>query len=336
MRVITRQAAARLVVLFAVLSLLILWAWFKMIRMPLQSYRDPLPPLTGEETATRELLKADVEHLASQIGDRNVIAYSQLGAAAEFIEARFSESGYAVKHLPYEVAGKTCENLEVEIPGQDPAGEVVVVGAHYDSVWGCPGANDNASGVAALLELARAFRAAKPSRALRFVAFVNEEPPYFQTTNMGSRVYARQCRERGDKIAAMLSLETIGFYTDADRSQQYPFPLGLFYPSRGNFIAFAGNTTSRALVIQCVRSFRRHTRFPSEGAALPGWLPGVGWSDHWAFWRERYPGVMITDTAPFRYAHYHTEADTPDKLDYDRMTRVVVGVEKVIQTLANP
>lgn len=336
MKLITREAALRLTLLFVLLGPLIVWAWFTMIRMPLQSYQGPWLPLTEKETARQEQLKADVEYLGDQIGDRNVIAYSQLNAAAEFIGTRLSEVGYAVKHLGYDVAGKTCNNLEVEIPGQDQAEEVVVVGAHYDSVWGCPGANDNASGVAALLGLARAFHATKPSRTLRFVAFVNEEPPYFQTTNMGSRVYARQCRERGDKIAAMLSLETIGCYTDADRSQKYPFPLGLFYPSRGNFIAFAGNTASRALVVECIRSFRNHTQFPSEGAALPGWLPGVGWSDHWPFWQEGYPGVMITDTAPFRYAHYHTPEDTPDKLVYDRMARVVGGVEKLIQELANP
>jgi Zn-dependent M28 family amino/carboxypeptidase len=228
------------------------------------------------------------------------------------------------------------------VGGTSRAAEIVVVGAHYDSVEGTRGANDNGSGVAALLAAARAFaqRSDRPARTLRFVAFANEEPPYFQGSGMGSLVYARACRARGDRVVAMVSLETIGFYTDMPDTQHYPPPLGIAYPSTGNFIGFVGNVASRALVRRAISAFRETTRFPSEGAALPEWMPGVGWSDHWSFWQAGYPAIMVTDTAPFRYPHYHDASDLPDKLSYDRMARVVDGIVvdgivRVIHALAN-
>ncbi len=165
--------------------------------------------------------------------------------------------------------------------------------------------------------------------------FVNEEPPYFQSAQMGSWVYAKACHDRDENVVAMISLETIGYYSDAPNSQHYPFPFGLLYPSTADFIAFVGNTASRALVRETVASFRRHAQFPSEGAAVPGWITGVGWSDHWAFWQEGYPALMVTDTAPFRYPHYHDSTDTPDKLDYERFARVVDGLAGVVGDLAD-
>jgi hypothetical protein len=163
---------------------------------------------------------------------------------------------------------------------------------------------------------------------------VNEEPPYFRSPKMGSVIYARQCRERNEKVIAMLSLETIGYYRDEWGSQKYPFPFGLMYPSTGNFIGFVGNTSSRDLVLKVVSSFRRHVRFPSEGGALPGFIPGIGLSDQWAFWQQGYPGIMVTDTALFRYPYYHTPNDTPDKVQYERLARVVVGMEGVVADIA--
>jgi Zn-dependent M28 family amino/carboxypeptidase len=193
------------------------------------------------------------------------------------------------------------------------------------------------TGVAATLALARRFAAAKPARTLRFVAFVNEEPPCFQTDTMGSAVYAKACREAGDDVRAMVSLETLGCYFDAPGWQQYPAPgLSLAYPSRGNYVAFVGNSASKALVREAVGTFRAHCAFPSEGTALPEWVPGVGWSDHWAFWREGFPALMVTDTAPFRYAEYHTARDTPDRIDYERLARVVSGLVHVVGRLAAP
>jgi Zn-dependent M28 family amino/carboxypeptidase len=199
----------------------------------------------------------------------------------------------------------------VKLPGTDAAGETVVIGAHYDSVAGAPGADDNASGAAGVLELARLLHGSAHRKTIRLVLFVNEEPPFFQTENMGSLVYARQLRTDHVSVSAMISLEMLGFYSDVSGSQKYPVLLGLFYPDRGNFIGFVGNPGSRTLVRQAVRSFRETTQFPSEGIAAPADWPGVGWSDHWSFWQKHYPAIMITDTALFRYPYYHTPLTRP-------------------------
>ena len=326
------RAIARILLLFAVPALV---AWWSMIRMPGMSFHGSPPPLTSEELTLRDELKADVQKLAGEIGERNVEHYSQLVAAADFIAQSFSQSGLVPRRDGYEVSGKLCENIELEIPGASQ--EIFVIGAHYDSVVGSPGANDNGSGVAALLALTRRFVGkSTPRQTLRFVAFANEEPGYFQTQEMGSWVYANRCQARGDKIAGMISLETVGYFSDAPDSQKYPmFGLKLFYPSAGNFIGFVGNFSSRELLRGALGTFRRRATLPSEGAALPASVPGVGWSDHWAFWQHGYPAIMITDTAPFRYPHYHARSDTPEKLDYDAMARLVAGLEDVVDDLAN-
>jgi hypothetical protein len=334
MRPITSATCRRLGVPALVLASLGFCGWRFMLRMPLESYRGPWVPLSPEETALRDALRRDVRVIAGEIGNRNWFVHPRLVEAAAWIEASLAQAGYKVRRLGYEVRGKTCHNLEVEIPGRTRPEEIVVIGAHYDSVHGCPAANDNGSGVAALLALARAFGGAKPERTIRFVAFVNEEPPFYHSSEMGSFVYARECRRRGDRVVAMLSLETIGYYRDERGSQMYPPPFGLFYPSEGNFIAFVGNVRSRALVQRCLATFRREVKFPSEGAALPGFIIGVGWSDHWSFWKAGYPAAMVTDTALFRYPYYHSPEDTPEKLDYDRMARVVAGLERVARDLA--
>ena len=305
-----------------------------MIRMPGRSFRGPAPQLTPDEMTLRDELVAHVQKLAGEIGERNLAHYPRLTEAAHYIETELTGAGYQVRRDNYEIEGKTCSNLEVELGGASR--DIVLIGAHYDSVFGSPGANDNGSGVAALLALARRFAGTHNSKTVRFVAFVNEEPFYFQSAEMGSFVYAGRCRERRDEISAMISLETIGYFSSQAGSQRYPVPgLGLLYPRTGNFIGFVGNVASRSLLRAAIGEFRRQARIPSEGAALPAMVPGVGWSDQWSFWQYGYPGIMVTDTAPFRYPHYHATSDTPDKLDYDSMTRVVAGMEKVIQHLAN-
>jgi len=286
-------------------------------------------PLSPDEVALREELQADVLKLAGEIGERNMWHYTQLNAAADFIENSFSRAGLQPRRDSYEMHGQACHNIEAEIRGASP--RILLVGAHYDSVLGSPGANDNGSGVAAMLALARRFVGRKTEHTLRFVAFVNEEPPYFLSNEMGSFVYAGRCKAR---IDAMISLETIGYFSDAPHSQTYPAPgLGILYPKVGNFIGFVGNVGSRALLRRSVALFRKHAKIPSEGAALPAFIPGVSWSDQWSFWRNGYPGIMITDTAPFRYPYYHSGSDTPDKLDYDRFALVVSGMQKVIEEL---
>ncbi|MDQ6861492.1 MAG: M28 family peptidase [Verrucomicrobiota bacterium] len=307
--------------------------WLLMIRMPGKSFRGNPPPLSADEIALRSELMAHVQKLAGEIGERNVQHYPELQAAADYIEHSLGEAGLRTRREGYDALGKRCDNIEAEITGT--SGEVFVVGAHYDSVFGSPGANDNGSGVAALLALAWRF-AGKPTTAtLRFVAFPNEEPFHFQTELMGSWVYADRCRARGDRIVGMISLETIGYFSNEPKSQNFPVPgLGGIYPTTGNFIAFVGNISSRALVRRAIGSFREEAKLPSEGTALPSSVPGVGWSDHWAFWQHGYPAFMITDTAPFRYPHYHARSDTPDKLDYDSMTRLVSALQHVIADCA--
>lgn len=303
------------------------------IRMPGKSYQGPLPPLTPHEMGLRDEIRRDVEELARQIGERNIRRYADLADAADFLEASLARSAYDVRRHGYEVAGLPCYNLDVEIQGSDRGDEIVIIGAHYDSMEGSPGANDNATGASAVLALARLFSGKKTSRTVRFVEFVNEEPPYFKSPVMGSLVYAGGCRSRGEKIVAMLSLETIGYYSDEKGSQHYPFPFSLFYPSTGNFIGFVGNTVSEGLVSDVVASFRRHAEFPSEGGALPSIIPGISFSDQWSFWRQGYSALMVTDTALFRYPYYHTRIDTPDKVKYDHLARVVAGLERVVADL---
>jgi len=151
---------------------------------------------------------------------------------------------------------------------------------------------------------------------------------------MGSLVHASGLKREGREVAAMISLETIGWYDDAPGSQRYPFPFNLLYPSTGDFIAFVANPPSRGLLRRVVGSFRQHVAFPSEGAVGLESIDGVGWSDQWAYWKQGWPAVMVTDTAPFRYPHYHTPRDSPEKLDYDRLARVVKGLEGVVRDLA--
>jgi hypothetical protein len=322
------------IVFWSLVCLGFIVGWFVMIRMPGQSFDGTAPPLSAQEKELRNELVADVHKLAGEIGERNMARYPQLLAAADYIETELKKAGWNVSRDEYEVGGKRCANIVAELPGK--SSEIVLIGAHYDSVFGAPGANDNGSGVAALLALARRLGGQPNEQRLRLVAFVNEEPGHFQSAHMGSYVYAGRCRARGDRISAMISLETIGYFSNVPGSQKYPmFGLGLIYPRAGNFIGFVGNVASRDLVRRAIGEFRRKARIPSEGAALPAAIPGVGWSDQWSFWQYGYPGIMVTDTAPFRYPHYHKASDTPDKLDYDSMTRVVAGMEGVIRHLAN-
>jgi hypothetical protein len=335
-RLASRAALKRLAVLFLLLVGALVWCWIAMIRMPGKSFDGPLPPLSQRQSELASELHRDVDMLAGIIGRRSVFYPKGLNNAVEFIDSSLSTAGFRVQRQEYEVLGVTCANLEVELRGASSSEEIVVIGAHYDSVDDSPAANDNGSGVAATLALARRFANAQQDRTLRFVFFVNEEPPFFQTSDMGSLVYATRCRERNENIVAMLSLETIGYYSDTSGSQTYPVkPVGWLYPNTGDFIGFVGNYASRHLVRNAIGSFREHAKFPSEGAALPGWITGVGWSDHWSFWQQGYPAIMITDTAPFRYPFYHSIDDTPDKLDYQRMARVVDGLANVISELCD-
>jgi Zn-dependent M28 family amino/carboxypeptidase len=331
LKLIDRASLKRLAILTLIITALLIFGWSLMVWMPGENYSQALPPLTAAEIKLKDRLKSDVETLAVKIGRRNFDSYQNLVAAKDFLSKELEQAGYTVKEQKYTIEGKTFSNLEVEIPGSSRADEILVIGGHYDSAFNSPGANDNATGAAAVLALAREFVGTKPMRTLRFVEFTNEEPPYFWTKNMGSLVYAQNAKEQDEKIVGMFSLETLGYFTDKANTQKYPPPLSFLYPNRGNFVGFISDIDSRELLRNTIRSFRAQAQFPSEGAALPSSIQGVGWSDQWSFWQQGYQALMITDTAPFRYPHYHTAEDTVDKIDFEKLSRVTDGISKVIR-----
>jgi Zn-dependent M28 family amino/carboxypeptidase len=259
-----------------------------------------------------------------------------LEAAARYIENDLRTAGYEVETQPYQAAGQTVRNIHVTL-GQAGAGlPSFVVGAHYDSAGIAPGANDNGSGVAMVLELARQLRTYQPKRhILRLVLFVNEERPFSKTEAMGSVQYANMLAAR-EKVAGMISLETLGAYYDKPGTQELPFPLGLVLRRDiADFVTFVGPLSARDLVNKVAGSFRSHTQFPSVAGVTHPFVRGTDWSDHWSFNRRGIPAIMITDTAFFRYPHYHKASDTPDKLDYDRLARVTMGIGRMLRQVVD-
>lgn len=282
-----------------------------------------------------EALERHVRTLAGEIGERNVWRPAALGAARDYIREAWRAQGHVVETQDYEAYGVLCSNLWITLPGVRRPGEIVLMGAHYDTVSGSPGADDNASGVAALLEIGRRLAGARPQRSIRLAAFVNEEPPFFFVGKMGSAVYARAAKRRGDDIRAMFALEMLGCYSDAPGSQAYPPGLGRGRPDRGDFIGFVANLHSRRLLKSALSAFRASTAFPVESVATVGWLPGINWSDHLSFWRRGYRALMVTDTAFFRNPDYHSPRDTPEKLDYPRMAAVAEGLAGMLLRLGD-
>ncbi len=292
-----------------------------MIAMPGRSHRGALPPLSAQEEALVERLRRHVYELASD--QRNV----DLERPARYIEQALAAHGLSPASHRFQSAGREVRNIELE-----PPRVALVVGAHYDTVPGSPGADDNASAVAVLIELAGML--GKEGLPIRFVAFANEEEPHFMGPDMGSWVSAKRSRDRGEALRGMLSLEMLGFYRDQPGSQRYPPLLNLFYPDRADYIAFVGDIGARALVRAGIAAFRRHAKFPSEGVAAPAFVPGITRSDHWSYRDQGFPAIMVTDTAYNRNPHYHRGSDTPDTLDYERMARVALGLAGALRELA--
>jgi Zn-dependent M28 family amino/carboxypeptidase len=282
----------------------------------------------------QERLKRHVTRLASEIGPRNIYHHEALQAAAAFIEISLTEVGHAPALQRYEARGKPFVNIAAEIPGSDRKDQIIVVGAHYDTHKNSPGADDNGSAVAALLELAHHFAHRKASRTLRFVAFANEEAPFTRRKDMGSRVYARDCRRRGDNITGMVCLESIGYYSKEAGSQWLSL-WGLLLPRRGDFLALVANRPSRALLARVAGTLRRGASLRYHPLVLPTHFPGAWSSDHWSFWREGFPALMVTDTAPLRNRHYHTREDTPDKVDFERLGRAVDDLKVAVADLVS-
>ena len=295
---------------------------------------------TDSAPAPRDLsarLRAHVQAIASE--EHNTATPRQLEQAARHIETTLAGYGYRLRRQEYAAGDQKVRNIEVSVSntaaGKRPE-RIFIIGAHYDSARGAPGANDNGSGTAALLELARLLKTMRPSLGteIKFVFFVNEEPPWFGGEKMGSMQHARELQRAGHKVAGALILETVGWYSDKPGSQKLPPGLENQYPSTGNFIAFVGTLESSALVRQALGAFKAQSDFPAEGLAAPAHVMGVTLSDHTSYNHHGYPALMITDTAFMRYPYYHTAQDTPDKLDYASMARVVQGLARTIASLA--
>lgn len=284
--------------------------------------------LKGLNHFEREVVIANlykhVEYLSVNIGDRHIWKDSSLDKAADYIESAFVACGYGVWRQMYSCYGKGVSNLIAEKTGA--AKEIVIIGAHYDTVPGTPGADDNASAVAGLLELARLLKASSTKKTLVFAAFVNVEPPCFGSQNMGSMVYAKHLKEREIPVEAMIFLEMIGYFTGGP-IQTYPLPgMNLFYPKTGDYIGIVGNFHSVKNVSLLKKGIRKHSNINVRSLAAPEFFGGINLSDNYSFWQYGYRAIMITDTSFFRNRNYHQETDTIDTLDFERMAEVVNGL----------
>jgi hypothetical protein len=322
-----------LILLFSFI-LLIVGLIFYGVKMPGKTFTGELTALGTEMEVSRDRLRGHVYSLAEEIGERHYEKRDALDKAALYIEQSFKDMGYNPLSEIYN--SKLYRNIVVNLYGSKQRDEIIVIGAHYDSVWLSPGADDNASGISVLLELARALRQESLSRTVRLVAFTNEEWPFFGRDKMGSQVNARNAYDRSEQIIGMISLEMLGYYSMKENSQAYPRPLNYFYPDKGNFIAFVSNFTSRDLLRESILEFRRTSQFPSEGLIAPQFLvPDIRRSDNSSFWSHAYPAIMVTDTSNYRNRNYHKSTDLPESLDYESMARIVEGLRQTIIALTN-
>lgn len=282
-----------------------------------------------------DLLQRVVEALANQFPSRSGLNPRNLAGAASFIEKEFNAIAFSVESQYYEASGVPVRNIIAQQAGRDPSLSSIILGAHYDTVVGTPGADDNASGVAALLELAQRLKEYANRRTLRYVAFTHEEPPYFYTFKMGSRRYAKQLKRDREKVALMISLEMLG-YGNPEYDQSYPFlflrQLGR-YPKEGNFIALVSNLRSARLMTIVKRAMRQVCSIRVESLAAPGFLPPLFLSDHSSFWKYGFPALMVTDTAFLRNPHYHLPSDKPETLNYAFLAEAVKGIEAAVRAL---
>jgi Zn-dependent M28 family amino/carboxypeptidase len=288
--------------------------------------KDPemAPPQPFDRSSVIELLHRHVKHLSVDIGDRYLWKESSLERASKYIALSFESSGYAVERQTFSCYGKTVSNLVVRKAGRER--EIIVVGAHYDTVPGSPGADDNASGVAVLLELARLHKEGSNHRTLLFAAFANEEPPFFGSSNMGSMVCTKDLRDQNAPVELMISLEMVGYYSRKP-IQGYPLPgMGFFYPRTGDYIGVAGNFPSFRHISAVKRGIRKHSKMKARSLAAPEFFGGINLSDNYSFWHHGYRAVMVTDTSFFRNKNYHQETDTIETLDFESMAELTRGL----------
>ena len=319
-------------ILILILAAVLAWPvirvrWFSPAAVP-----SPFAPGAREE---EDRLYAHVRHLSVQIGSRSFYEYDKIEKAKQYIRSTLEAMGYRPELQDYKYGGRVFSNIVVSRPGIKTPGETVIIGAHYDTVQGTPGADDNASAVAILLEICRSVRKDQPSRTLQLIFFVLEEPPLYDTGAMGSFVYARAAKARGEHVRAMLSLEMLGYFSDREGGQSFPLPLmRLFYPTTPNFVAVVGDRASRDLVKKIKDSVAASSGIPVETLSTSRWVPGVALSDHNSFWKMGYPAVMITDTAFYRNPHYHGAGDTIETLNFQKMAGVLRGLVQTARDLA--
>lgn len=301
--------------------------------MPGAPHGGELAPLSEAEQLIERNLRGHVATLAGELSPRNLDHEDNYTAARDYLREHLEALGpYEVSLQKVPAGDRLSFNVVATWRGRAHPDEVVVLGAHYDSKGDVtPGADDNASGVAAGLELARLFaaRGEPPARTVRFVFYANEEPPHFQNPGMGSRADADALAEQGADVIVMFSLEMLGYYDDAPGTQRYPPVLKWFYPDTGDFVAFVGRITDRAEVTCATGRLRELDTFPAYGFAGPSFIEGIDYSDHWSYWQRDYRAVMVTDTSFFRNSNYHRASDTPDTLDYPRFARVVHGLDTI-------
>jgi Zn-dependent M28 family amino/carboxypeptidase len=300
------------------------------------------------EIGLADRLKQHVSHLTQTIGERHFARPETLDRAAEYIENQWQNAQYEPLFQKFSLEppllsrlrsrphlGRkrlSFKNVIAKLPGQ--SNETIVIGAHYDTAFGTPGADDNASGVAVLLELSRLLKETPLQKKITFAAFTNEEPPFSRTSAMGSVHFVKSAITKGEKISFMLCLEMLGFYTDQPNSQSYPLFLKYFYPDRGDFIAVVGNLRSRGYVKHIKQTFEKDTKIPVESLSAPRFVRGVDFSDHMNFWAEGIPAVMLTDTAFFRNPHYHQPTDRIETLNFQKMAEVAKGAASFILEMA--
>jgi len=281
---------------------------------------------------TPSYLRLAVTKLSREIGIRSYQDLDRLAKTVRFLLEEFTALGYQPVTQSFQFAGKTYQNVIAELKGTMSPEQILVIGAHYDTVRTTPGADDNASGVAGLLGLAKLLAGKSLGKTVRFVAFALEEPPAYRTKNMGSYHYAASIKNAHENVAGMVCLEMIGFFCDRPESQHYPIPfMKLRFPKTGNYIAMVGNRKSKNFTMQMAESFRRGTDLPLVTLNAPAIVVGIDFSDHWSFGKFGYPAFMVTDTAFYRNRNYHSPLDLPDTLDYNRMAQVVDGLRAAIE-----
>ena len=310
------------------LALLLTSAWAAITQPVIQPEQGETPPLVNSAN-----LEKHVRMLAETLPPRSDDVEDLL-ESADYIAAQFEKYQTGVERQIFSVRGVKYQNVIAHIPGTNPDKQKVVIGAHYDVADQLPGADDNASGVAGLLELARIYAQHPPQHPTELVAYALEEPPYFRTEYMGSFHHARQLKENGETIAMMICLEMIGYFSDQEGSQDYPAKfMTSMYPTTGNYIALVSDFANINLTRQFKKAMLATSRLPVESINAPAILPGIDFSDHQNYWKHGFPALMVTDTAFYRNKNYHTENDTPDTLNYQKMADVIDGVYHSIERL---